>query len=64
VRVSHAYTEPLVRKTVTLPVSYVDQLAREGNGNLSDGLRFVLENVYTRTGVPWLLPSTPTAPER
>src|SRR5712691_6884419 len=34
-----AYREPLLRKTVTLPVSYVEQLAAFGAGNLSEGIR-------------------------
>jgi hypothetical protein len=49
----HAYREPLVRKTVTLPVSYVGQLTMLGNGNLSDGIRVLFENAYTFTGKLW-----------
>src|SRR3981081_3714426 len=49
-----AYREPLVRKTVTLPVSYVEQLAAFGAGNLSDGIRLLAETAYTRSGQPWL----------
>jgi hypothetical protein len=49
-----AYREPLVRKTVTLPVSYVEQLAAFGAGNLSDGIRLLAETAYTRNGHPWL----------
>jgi hypothetical protein len=51
-----AYLEPLLRKTVTLPVSYVEQLTRFGVGNLSDGIRLLIENAYTRNGTPWLRP--------
>jgi hypothetical protein len=51
-----AYLEPLLRKTVTLPGSYVDQLTRLGVGNLSDGIRLLLELAYTRNGTPWLRP--------
>jgi hypothetical protein len=51
-----AYSEPLVRKTVTLPVSYVEQLTTFGAGNLSDGIRLLAENAYTRNGTPWLGP--------
>jgi hypothetical protein len=43
-----AYREPLVRKTVTLPVSYVEQLTTFGAGNLSDGIRLLAEG--TRLG--------------
>jgi hypothetical protein len=51
-----AYREPLVRKTVTLPVSYVEQLTAFGAGNLSDGIRLLAETAYTRAGKPWLDP--------
>ena len=49
-----AYREPLLRKTVTLPVSYVEQLTTIGHGNLSDGIRFLAENSYTIIGHRWL----------
>ena len=49
-----AYREPLVRKTVTLPVSYVEQLTVFGAGNLSDGIRLLAEYAYTATGTHWL----------
>ncbi len=49
-----AYREPLVRKTVTLPVSYVEQLTTFGAGNLSEGIRLLAENAYTPTGKLWL----------
>jgi hypothetical protein len=49
-----AYREPLVRKTVTLPVSYVEQLTAFGAGNLSDGIRLLAEYAYTATGKRWL----------
>jgi len=45
-----------VRKTVTLPVSYVEQLTAIGAGNLSDGIRLLAENAYTATGKLWLGP--------
>ena len=51
-----AYREPLVRKTVTLPVSYVEQLTTFGAGNLSDGIRLLVELAYTRNGAPWFSP--------
>jgi hypothetical protein len=51
-----SYREPLVRKTVTLPVSYVEQLTTFGAGNLSDGIRLLIENAYTRNGKPWFSP--------
>jgi len=53
-----SYGEPLLRKTVSLPQSYVEQLERYGNGNLSDGIRQLVENAFTRFGEPWLRPST------
>lgn len=49
-----AYTEPLVRKTVTLPVSYVEQLTAFGDGNLSEGIRLLAETAYTSTAKLWL----------
>jgi len=51
-----AYLEPLLRKTVTLPVSYVEQLAAFGAGNLSNGVRLLVETSYTINGTPWLGP--------
>jgi len=51
------YREPLLRKTVTLPTSYVEQLTVLGYGNLSDGIRLLVESAYTSTGVPWLDPA-------
>ncbi len=55
-----AYREPLLlRKTVTLPESYVEQLTGFGAGNLSEGIRLLAENAYTSTGKLWLvLPDT------
>ncbi len=54
-----AYREPLVRKTVTLPITYVEQLTVFGVGNLSDGIRLLVESAYTRAGNPWLDPLRP-----
>ncbi len=51
-----SYREPLLRKTVTLPVSYVEQLMAFGAGNLSDGIRLLAENAYTSAGKLWLGP--------
>jgi hypothetical protein len=51
-----AYRESLVRKTVTLPVSYVEQLMVLGHGNLSDGIRLLVETAYTYGGQPWFDP--------
>jgi hypothetical protein len=50
----YAYREPLVRRTVTLPVSYVEQLTTFGAGNLSEGIRLLAETAYTPTGKLWL----------
>lgn len=51
-----AYTEPLLRKTVALPRSYVAQLEAFGAGNLSEGIRLLVEFAYTREGRPWFRP--------
>ena len=48
------YTEPLLRKTVTLPASYIRQLTWLGQGNLSDGIRLLAEQAYDRHGRLWL----------
>jgi hypothetical protein len=45
-----------VRKTVTLPVSYVEHLTTFGMGNLSEGIRLLAETAYTATGNLWLAP--------
>ncbi len=52
-----AYTEPLLRKTVTLPESYVAHLAAYGRGNLSEGIRLLVEFACTPFGTPWLPPA-------
>jgi hypothetical protein len=44
----------LLRKTVTLPASYVEQLTTLGYGNLSDGIRVLVENACTPKGLLWL----------
>lgn len=48
-----AYREPLLRATVTLPVSYAEQLRRFGGGNLSEGIRRLVEEARTPTGAFW-----------
>lgn len=55
-----AYTEPLLRKTVTLPESYVARLTAYGRGNLSEGIRLLVEFACTPSGTPWL-PALPPA---
>lgn len=47
------YIEPMVRTTITLPQSYVEPLREQGHGNLSDGIRFVIEEARTPTGYYW-----------
>ena len=51
-----SYREPLQRKTVALPRSYVAQLESFGAGNLSEGIRLLVEFAYTRDGAPWFHP--------
>lgn len=51
-----AYAEPLLRKTVALPRSYVAQLEAFGRGNLSEGIRLLVDFAYTREGTPWFRP--------
>ena len=51
-----SYTEPLLRKTVALPRSYVAQLEAFGRGNLSEGIRLLVEFAYTSNGTPWYRP--------
>lgn len=48
-----AYREPLARVTVTLPVSYIDQLRRFGGDNLSEGMRRLVEEARTPSGAFW-----------
>ena len=63
-----AYTEPLVRTTVRLPRSSVDQLAAFGGGNLSEGIRLLVEFARTPFGNFWYVPAerapTPTPPSK
>ena len=54
-----AYTEPLLRTTVRLPQSYVHQLAAFGRGNLSDGIRMLVECARTDTGEFWYVLQEP-----
>ena len=58
-----AYTEPLLRTTVALPRSYVAQLAAFGGGNLSEGIRLLVEFAYTRDGTPWFRPIPERQPD-
>jgi len=39
--------------TVTLPESYIEQLRRYGDDNLSEGIRLLVEEAHTSTGRPW-----------
>ncbi len=48
-----SYREPLRRKTVVLPDSYIDQLTALGAGNLSEGIRLLVETAYTHRGTLW-----------
>jgi hypothetical protein len=45
-----AYTEPTVRKTIVLPASYLPFLEQEGDGNLAEGIRLVIEQACTPAG--------------
>lgn len=56
-------TEPLVRATVTLPASYLPLLEREGRGNVSEGVRIVIEQARTPAGYYWF-PMGRTGPRR
>jgi hypothetical protein len=47
------YREPLVRATVTLPASYAEQLRAFGDGNLSEGIRRLVEEARTPSGTFW-----------
>lgn len=47
------YREPLVRATGTLPASYVEQLRAFGDGNLSEGIRRLVEEARTPSGKFW-----------
>jgi|SRR5579859_1473210 len=64
----HAYREPLQRVTVTLPLSYVEQLRRYGGDNISDGIRRLVEEARTPLGQFWYVlpgrarPAGPRAP--
>jgi hypothetical protein len=49
-----------VRTTVRLPRSYVDQLAAFGGGNLSEGIRMLVEFARTDTGAFWYAPAPQT----
>jgi len=47
---AYAYREPLCRVTVTLPESYIEQLRRYGDANLSEGIHLLVEETHTSTG--------------
>ena len=48
------YEEPLAKRTVTLPQSYVRKLEGWGRGNLSEGIRMLAEHARTEIGEFWL----------
>jgi hypothetical protein len=50
---AYAYREPLCRVTVTLPESYIEQLRRYGDANLSEGIHLLVEETHTSTGRLW-----------
>ena len=53
----------MVRKTILLPASYLPLLEREGEGNLSEGIRIVIEQACTPAGYYWF-PMGRTGPQR
>jgi len=57
-----AYPEPLVRTPVRLPRSYATQLAAFGGGNLSEGIRLLVEFARTPVGDFWYVPAAPAPP--
>lgn len=52
-RRTNAYPEPLLRKTIAIPASYLRLLEQEGRGNLSEGVRLVIEHACTPNGYYW-----------
>jgi len=52
-RGSHEYAEPLLRKTITIPATYLHLLEQEGRGNLSEGVRIMIEHACTPNGYYW-----------
>jgi len=53
----YAYREPLRHVTVTLPDSYIEQLRRYGDDNLSEGIRLLVEEARTASGRSWYCPA-------
>jgi hypothetical protein len=49
----HEYAEPLLRKTITIPTSSLRLLEQEGRGNLSEGVRLMVEHACTPNGYYW-----------
>ena len=47
------YREPLRRVTVALPESSIEQLRASGQGNLSEGIRRLVEEALTPAGKFW-----------
>ena len=52
-RRTNEYAEPLLRKTIAIPASYLRLLEQEGRGNLSEGVRIVIEHACTPNGYYW-----------
>ncbi len=52
-RRTHEYAEPLLRKTITIPAAYLHLLEQEGRGNLSEGVRIMIEHACTPNGYYW-----------
>ena len=45
--------EPLLGRSVTLPQSYIEKLEWQGNGDLSEGIRVLVEVARTPAGERW-----------
>jgi hypothetical protein len=52
-RRTNAYAEPLLRKTIAIPASYLRLLEQEGRGDLSEGIRLMMEQACTPNGYYW-----------
>lgn len=58
-----SFDEPMLRRTINLPQSYIEALEWEGNGNLSEGIRFLVACARLPGGGYWLDVSRPEPTE-
>lgn len=52
-RRGHGAPDPPLRKTIAIPAAYLHLLEQEGRGDLSEGIRLLVEHACTPNGYYW-----------